>query len=295
MLIIVWGVQPRAEHNSGQMLFVKLGGSLITDKTRNETARPEVLARLAGELQASVANLQAPILIGHGSGSFGHMAAKQYGTRAGVRTADEWRGFAHVSVAAARLNRLVADALHHAGLMVISLAPSASVQCTDGRIVSMDTRPIHQALQHGLCPLVMGDVGWDSARGGTIVSTEEVFAFLAGELPVSRVLLAGETEGVLEGFREDSGAESGERGAKGVIPRITAENWVALQSAIGGSRGADVTGGMASKVRDMLALVYAHPNLSVSIFSGLVPGNLARAIAGEQLGTAIGAGMKHEA
>ena len=284
------------------MLFVKLGGSLITDKTRNETARPVVMARLAGELQASVANLRTPILIGHGSGSFGHIAAKQYGTRAGVRTADEWRGFAHVSVAAARLNRLVADALHHAGVPVISLAPSASMQCADGRIVSMDTRPIHQALQHGLYPLVMGDVAWDSARGGTIVSTEEVFAFLAGELPVSRVLLVGETAGVLEGFREEGGAVGVGRGTGGVertggrvIPRITAENWAALQSAIGGSRGADVTGGMASKVRDMLALVHAHPNLAVSIFSGLVPGNLARAIAGEQLGTVIGDSMRHEA
>ena len=274
------------------MIFLKLGGSLITDKTRNETVRGEVLTRLARELQRALVTIETPIVVGHGSGSFGHTAAKLYGTRDGVDSADGWRGFAHVSVAAARLNRLVADALHRAGVPVIAVQPSASLRCVDGRIVSLETVPIKQALAHGLCPLVMGDVAWDDVRGGTIVSTEELFSFLANHLPVSRVLLAGETEGVLltnshsqTQVGEVHSNQQGDAGA--IIARITEANWEAVKTGVGGSRGADVTGGMASKVADMLAMVRAHRGIEVSIFSGLIPDNLERAIAGELLGTTI--------
>ena len=264
------------------MIFLKLGGSLITDKTQPNTPRLNVLNRLAQEIaQSLITNNQQPLLLGHGSGSFGHAAAKKYGTRQGVRDAAGWRGFAEVSVAAARLNRIVADSLHEAGVLVISVLPSASVMCADGVIEHMDAQMIHTALAHGLAPLVMGDVALDSVRGGTIVSTEEVFGYLSQQLPVTRILLAGETEGVYERY------SPGNPGP--VIAKITPQNWAQISGGIGGSRGADVTGGMASKVRDMVALVQANPNISVQIFSGLTAGNVARALAGEMPGTQIAA------
>lgn len=259
------------------MIFLKLGGSLITDKTRDNTPRLDVIHRLAREIHSSSITRQSPIVLGHGSGSFGHAAAKRYGTRDGVSTPWQWRGFAEVSVAAARLNRIVADALHEAGLPVISLCPLASARCTDGRLIYFDTAPIKAALAHGLTPLVMGDVAFDDVRGGTIVSTEEVFTYLAGELSVTHVLLAGETEGVY--------ARESERSS--VIPRITPLNWAEIRASVGGSRGADVTGGMAGKVQDMLDLVAKHPTVTARIFSGLVAGNIERALRGEQIGTEV--------
>ncbi|MCL5274703.1 MAG: isopentenyl phosphate kinase [Chloroflexi bacterium] len=260
------------------MIFLKLGGSLITDKTRDNTARLDVIARLAAEIAAYKSTHEETLLIGHGSGSFGHAAARRYGTRDGVHSAEGWRGFAEVSVVAARLNRLVADALNDAGVPVVSIAPSASAQCVDGRLVSLDTRLIDAALGRRLAPLVMGDVALDSVRGGTIVSTEEVFAYLAGIYPVSRILLAGETAGVYRSLAQPD-----------VVERITPQSWAIVRGGIGGSHGADVTGGMASKVRDMLDLVAAHPRLTVRIFSGAVAGNVTRALDGESIGTLISA------
>ena len=258
------------------MLFLKLGGSLITDKTRDSAARPDVINRLAREIHAFLSHSAEPLVIGHGSGSFGHVAARKYGTRSGAHSAEEWRGFAEVAVAAARLNRIVADALHEAGVPVVSAAPSASAQCEDGKLVALDTRLIQTALAHGLTPLVMGDVAIDSIRGATIVSTEEVFAYLADQLPVSRILLAGETAGVYRSMAQPD-----------VIPVITPATWAEVQSGIGASHGTDVTGGMAGKARDMLALATAHPHMRIRVFSGLVDGNLLRALNGESVGTLI--------
>ncbi len=181
-----------------ELVFLKLGGSLLTDKTRPQALRPDVLARLAVEIgDALAARPDLRLLLGHGSGSFGHVAAREHGTRAGVRTAAQWRGYAEVSRVASELNRLVVDALAVAGIPALRVQPSASALCRDGELRFLAERPVIAALEHGLVPVVHGDVSLDDVRGGTIISTEEIFAYLAPRLRPSRILLVGEVEGVL--------------------------------------------------------------------------------------------------
>ena len=99
------------------LLFLKLGGSLITDKTRARAARLDTIARLADELRLVRSQLgDLRLVLGHGSGSFGHIPAKKYGTRQGIVSPDGWRGFVEVWHEAVTLNRIVMDALHTAGL-----------------------------------------------------------------------------------------------------------------------------------------------------------------------------------
>jgi isopentenyl phosphate kinase len=115
------------------MIFLKLGGSLITDKAVPETARIEVLSRLGAEIAAARrADPSLRILVGHGSGSFGHVAAAAFRTHEGASTSKEWRGFAAVWRSANRLNRLVVDALADAGNPVSpSLPPPRQSPPTD--------------------------------------------------------------------------------------------------------------------------------------------------------------------
>jgi isopentenyl phosphate kinase len=254
------------------MRFLKLGGSLITDKTVPGAFRAGVVDRLAGEIAAAWDG--GPLLIGHGSGSFGHVEARQYGTRAGVHTPEDWAGFGAVSAQAARLNRLVIDSLRGAGLPVIGLQPSASILCDDGMIIDMALHPILEALAGGLIPLIYGDVAWDMVRGGTIASTEDLFFYLAQHLEAAEILLAGEVAGVLD--------------AEGtVIDAITPDNFESFRDVLGGSHGIDVTGGMFGKVRAMLELVARYPGMVVRIFGASEPGTLHDALIGHPCGTLI--------
>jgi isopentenyl phosphate kinase len=59
--------------------------------------------------------------------------------------------------------------------------------------------------------------------------------------------------------------------AGNVIPEITPVNYPALKAAFGGSAGMDVTGGMETKVSDMLALTEYVPQLSIRILNGTQP------------------------
>jgi isopentenyl phosphate kinase len=257
------------------LIFLKLGGSLITDKETPETPRPEVLERIGREI-ASALDGSFRLLAGHGSGSFGHVVGREYGVRSGVSGPRGWYGFAATARAAARLNRLVTDALWEAGVPALSVQPSASARCRDGEILSLSTGLLKRALDEGLVPLVYGDVALDEVRGGTIISTEEIFAWLARRFEPAWILLAGETAGVLDRHGQ-------------VVPKITHETWQEVSSHVAGSRGVDVTGGMQSKVETMLALVREVPGLQVRIFSGIEPGNVLRLLRSpeEPIGTLI--------
>lgn len=251
------------------LTVVKLGGSLITDKRVEASFREDVMKRLAKEIAVALYEMpEMQLILGHGSGSFGHFAAKQHGTMQGVLTREQWRGFAEVATVAAELNALVAKALREANIPVWRLQPSASARCKDGKLVEMALHPIKTALEHGLVPLVYGDVALDDVRGGTIISTETIMSYLATNLPVVRVLLLGEVAGVYDE-------------AETVIPEITPANLHHYEGALGGSEGTDVTGGMLTKVRDMLALVEQSPGLSIRIMDGTVPDLLREALLGE--------------
>ncbi len=261
---------------TNELVFLKLGGSLITEKRREATARNDVISRLASELaniRRSNPNLR--LLLGHGSGSFGHVPAKKYNTRTGVRTPKEWRGFIEVWQQAGALHRIVMDALLAAPLPAIGFPPSASVSAADGRISTWNLAPIESALDANLLPVVFGDVAFDSVRGGTILSTEDLFVHLAAHLHPSRVLIAGDEDGVYTDFET--------RGD--IISEITPLS--DLSHIFEAASVADVTGGMAGKVQAMLNLLQQIPGCQIRIFSGLVPGNLARVLSGEPLGTLI--------
>ncbi len=259
-------------------LLLKLGGSLITDKARPHTARTDVLHRLAGEIAA--ARREQPglrLVVGHGSGSFGHVPAQRWGTRQGVRTPEEWGGFLEVWREAQALHRLVMDALAGAGLPALAFPPSAAVTARDGRVVRWDLAPLRSALQAGLLPVVYGDVVFDAARGGTILSTEDLFEHLARQLHPQRLLLAGSEPGVWHDFPA----------CTRLLGEITPATLGEVESFLGGSTDADVTGGMRSKVHQALALVQEIPSLEALIFSAGAPGNLQRALLGERVGTLI--------
>ena len=64
-----------------QLVFLKLGGSLITDKRLPETPRLDVIRQVAATIAACLHREPAlRLLIGHGSGSFGHVYGRRYGT-----------------------------------------------------------------------------------------------------------------------------------------------------------------------------------------------------------------------
>jgi isopentenyl phosphate kinase len=279
-----------------EVTLVKLGGSLLTDKSAVDALRPAVLGRLAAEIAeiakiAEIAERAPPaagaaaapaLVIAHGSGSFGHVAARRYGLAAGLSDGSQLPGVSLTQERAATLHWQVCAALAAAGLHPFSLAPSSSVVAAGGRPLTMAVEPLVLALAHRLLPVLYGDVVLDRRQGIAICSTERLFELLASELPahgvrVRRVLWLGETDGVYDA-------------AGRTLSRLDAGDWARrgeLRGAIGGAAGTDVTGGMLHRVETALAL--AARGIPSLIANGTTPGLLAAALRGEPVpGTEIG-------
>lgn len=237
-------------------LLLKLGGSLITDKTKARSFRPEAVRQIARQVvQLRAREPETRLVIGHGSGSFGHFEARKYNTIAGVATAEDRLGFVKVGRVAAELSQLAQREFHAFGLPAMRFQPSSSLIASDRHIAAFDWRALFMALDHGLIPLIHGDIALDEKIGGTIISTEAIFAHLVKPLMVEQIILLGAVDGVLN-----------QRGQ--VIPRITPASFDQIRSTLAGSHGVDVTGGMLQKVAAMVALVREQPALEVVIASG---------------------------
>ncbi len=256
-----------------ELLLVKWGGSLITDKRRAETARPRVLARLAGELAEGLPRAAArglAVVLGHGSGSFGHVAAARHGLAGGLTAPGQLAGVAETQARAAALHHRVLDALSAAGLAPFSVAPSSALVGDGAEAPAVFAEPVALALAAGLLPVVYGDVVMDRRQGVAICSTERVFAALVTALPdfgwrPAAALWLGETAGVYDA----GGTPLARIGAAGPAPPA------------GAAAGTDVTGGMAHRLATARAL--ARGGVPSRIVDGRVPGLLARALAGEEV------------
>lgn len=267
------------------LALLKLGGSLITDKTRPETARDGVIRRLARELVEVLGEPGAPrLVLGHGSGSFGHSAAARYGVHEGVQRepgTEDLRGVSHVQERAAALHARVLEALRTEGANPFSIAPSSALVAVAGRPTRVEAEPLVLALRAGLLPVVYGDVVMDRERGWSIASTEAVFLALVEELGrrgeiVARALWAGTTDGVLN--------EDGER-----LDEVRVDRAAPALAAAGAAAGTDVTGGMRHRLEAALEL--ARRGIPSRVFDATVPGRLAAALRGEEVpGTRVVSG-----
>ena len=257
--------------------LLKLGGSLITDKRQAHTAREDVIAQAAEEIRKVRENNSFPLILGHGSGSFGHFPAKKYHTREGVSTAEEWRGFLEVHNEALALNEIVMKILLAAGLPCVAFPPIGSITARDGRIRKWDCGPLLAAMNAGLIPVIFGDTVFDDEIGGTIVSTEDLFVRLCDELPESpNILLAGLEAGVWRDFPANTE----------IVKTIPVNDENSAYDFVKASEFTDVTGGMSEKVALMKSLVRAGKAGRVQIFSGR-KGNLSLAFYGHNPGTEI--------
>ncbi len=290
-----------------ELVLVKLGGGVITDKKIRYGLKEKRLVRLAQELGEAWMELKTEgrLIVGNGAGSFAHFSAKKYGTKNGFNNEREAVGAGWVHWDAVKLNQIVVESLLRERVPAFSLSPaSMMVQIVPtgpessrfpggvrddksalGSVADLSSwvwvgeESLRVGIEKGLVPVVYGDVILDEKQGSTIFSTEKVFAtilqqmsWLRDQFGRVRVIQVGLEKGVMR---------NGE-----VIGVISRDNWEEVKNYLEGSEGVDVTGGMWHKVEMSLELV--DLGVETWIVSGLEKGRVKRAILGGEVeGTKI--------
>jgi len=148
------------------MLLVKLGGSVITEKTRLRTARSAPIRRLARELKS----VGQPLLVVHGAGSYGHILASRHRLNEGDSSPGKRSAAARVQADVRNLDGLVVDALNRAGLAAVSIPPASVLVLDDGKVSTADLTAFLEFSSMGFTPVTFGDVVRDLRRGVSICS-----------------------------------------------------------------------------------------------------------------------------
>jgi len=243
---------------------LKIGGSVLTDKTRQQCARLAEIERTANEIASAASDL---VLV-HGAGSFGHYPARKYGLP--DRFSPEGVRVTHQSVV--ELNTLVVKALVRAGVNAMPVHPFSCVLLRDGRIDSMLVPLIREMVEDGLLPVLHGDVAMDITRKAGIVSGDQLVPYLGRALQAEVIGVGTNVDGVLAEGR--------------VLPQICRADLSGIEGHLGRGSGTDVTGGMRGKLLELLEL--SEAGIDSVIFNAGVEGNITRVLQGERLGTRVG-------
>jgi len=250
---------------------------VITDKSKPFKVKSAVIERLAKELKV----VKGPLIVVHGGGSFGHPLASKYKIADGYKKKSQLMGISLTHRAMERLNSYLVEALQKVGIPAVAVQPSACAVADNGRIKLMQINPIKKMLSIGLVPVLYGDAVPDIDRGVSILSGDQIVAYMARKLGASKVILGVDVDGVYTSSPKKSNRAK-------LVRKITPAD-AELVASLGAAGTKDVTGGMKNKVMELLEL--AKLGIEAEIVNAAKPNVLREAIRGKcGIGTIISRG-----
>ncbi len=249
------------------MILIKLGGSVITDKSQYKKFDKEQAARLCKEIAESGRST----IIVHGAGSFGHVLAKRYAIQNGLQDFAQVMPAAMVHHDAMELGSLLTAELMAIGIPAASVSPGTCFIMEDGELVAENLEPIRRMSHLGIMPVLFGDVVMDRKRGFGIVSGDQIMELMADIYKPERVVFVSDIDGLYD--RNPKLHDDAE-----LITEVTEETLRQVEST---DAVDDVTGGVRNKMESMLRMCTSDRDCV--LVNGTVPGRLLSLLKGEEV------------
>ena len=256
---------------SKDLIILKLGGSIITNKYEKFSARYDIIEKIAQE----ISKIRKPLILIHGAGSFGHPLAKKYKIHEGFHSKSQLKGVVEIRIRMQELSKILTKVLKKYGTCTMPIISSSCMIAENKRLVNVEIEPFKIFLRLGLVPMCSGDIVADKKLGFTIISGDQIAAYLGRELKAKKVIFGCDVDGI---FKSDPKQNK----KAGLIPKIeiTELNKI-LNNYVSETDAPDVTGGMLGKLREVSDLV--NSGIEVIIMNLNKPEDLIRVIRGEDI------------
>ena len=260
------------------LVILKIGGSVITDKKRNrKIINKKKLERIIKEIACAKNKNNFSLIIVHGAGPFGHKIAKSFDLKNGYKNKSQIKAISDLSLDLKKLNIEILRCLKKENIFSITFEQSSVWKMTNKRLCDCDLSIINEYLQLNLTPILYGDILIDSKLGFSILSGDQIVYYLAKKLHAERVLIGTDLDGI---FESDPKINKNAR----LIKKVDSNNIKSL--SLGRSLSTDITNGMKGKVDELIRL--AKFGIESEIINISKPNILKRSLNGQKgLGTII--------
>jgi len=217
------------------MIIIKIGGSVITDKSKENSFKQKTMDKLSEVIKKS----KSEILLVHGAGSYGHILAKKHSLNNGYKNKNQILGFSQTHMMVQKLNTMVLESLQKNGINAVSIPPHSTLILNDHCLDEINYDIFEKYLKTGFTPVCFGDVVLDKKLGFSICSGDLLVEIFAERFKPEKVVFVIDEDGLYTSNpKEDKHAK--------LLNKTTVEEFQKLTTKI--DLHADVTGGMAGKI-----------------------------------------------
>ena len=256
-----------------EIYVLKIGGSVLTEKGAEKSARASEIERISEEIAAAIrewreSSMRRKLILVHGAGSFGHPQAMKF------LKSGEARDAILTHLAVCELNAMFVASLLRKGVSAIPLHPFCIFSASEdfnalnervARILNANAEKSERA-SGILVPVLHGDVifNGDSFQ---ILSGDRIVVHLAAHFNAKKVGVGTDKDGVLD--------------SNGRLIESIRHTEVEKIDSLRGSEHVDVTGGMLEKVRLLADL--ASKGINSLLFNAKRPLSVLKFLTDERL------------
>lgn len=260
--------------NNKEVILLKLGGSLLTDKNQPFSIRKDIVKIAVKQ----VIDANVKLILIHGGGSFGHPLAKQYSIINGFDKSipNQILGLTQTHQSMNKFNSYLINLFLEKGFPTFSIQSSSIFLRDSSQIITNSIDIIETALDLNILPILYGDIILDKHGSFSIISGDEIIFELCENLKnyaISKVIFTMETDGL---FISDNTKENGYT----LLKECTCNELDLINLADMGQK-IDVTGGIQGKLNFIKKI--CNYKIPVQLINGLHEGYIFKALKNQEL------------
>ncbi|MBD3405815.1 MAG: amino acid kinase [Candidatus Lokiarchaeota archaeon] len=268
---------------SSHLTVLKLGGSLLTDKSHPYVVREDIIASVSKEIRECMDSglIQFLVLV-HGVGSYGHPPVLEHKLHKGFLGTEQLLPISKTQAIVGEFRALLVKHLQEAEIPVCLMYPSSMIIAEKMKIIDFYLEPLKAWLKMGTVPLLGGDMLVDTAMGWSVGSGDQMAVILSKELCAKRLIFASDVSGIYE-------SEPKENPDAQIIHEINLNEVDSILERLSKSGTKDASGAMKGKLHSILpAKDLIENGLDVTIMSMMKYGTLTKLLENEEdIGTKI--------
>ena len=181
------------------LLVLKLGGSLITDKSTPYKLRDNVLENVVAEIKECFnLGLIKRLVLVHGVGSFGHPPVLEYNLHKGFRDKAQLISMSKTQQIVNNLRIAIATKFIEIGIPINLMHASSVFIGKDMVIKHNPFESLKGFLSLGMVPLIGGDMMYDESMGFSVCGGDQIAVVLSRVLNAKRLIFAADVPGVFD-------------------------------------------------------------------------------------------------